>query len=174
MASAPDQPAFTSPRCPTHQRAAVATCVRCGTFLCGECTELLGEAACCASCITFVRKHGAASLALKLTLGLGLIALATVPLALLLPMNVVVDMGRATIVLPLLRRLPVLNGLAAGLGFWLSSRELRRLERVDVPSPARTWARWTRGLSWLNLACVLLQVFLVLRLVLGFFASSAR
>ncbi len=173
MASAPDQPAFTSPRCPTHQRAAVATCVRCGTFLCGECTELLGEAAYCASCIAFVRQHGAASLALKLTLGLGLIALATVPLAMLLPVNVVVDTGRATIVLPLLRRLPVLNGIAAGLGFWLSSRELRRLEHVE-PSPARTWARWTRGLSWLNLACVLLQLFLVLRLVLGLFASGSR
>ncbi len=173
MASAPDQPAFTSPRCPTHQRAAVATCVRCGTFLCGECTELLGEAAYCASCIAFVRQHGAASLALKLTLGLGLIALATVPLAMLLPVNVVVDMGRATIVLPLLRRLPVLNGIAAGLGFWLSSRELRRLQHAE-PSPARTWARWTRGLSWLNLACVLLQVFLVLRFVLGLFASGSR
>ncbi|HEY0094977.1 MAG TPA: B-box zinc finger protein, partial [Archangium sp.] len=166
------QPAFTSPRCPTHQRAAVATCVRCGTFLCGECTELLGEAAYCASCIAFVREHGAASLALKWTFGLGIAALLTVPLAMFLPMNVVVDAGRATIVLPLLRRLPVLNGIAVGLGFWLSSRELRRLERVELPSPARTWARWTRGLSWLNLACVLLQLFLVVRFVLGLFASG--
>jgi hypothetical protein len=174
VASAPDQPAFTSPRCPTHQRAAVATCVRCGTFLCGECTELLGESAYCASCITFVREHGAASLALRLTFGLGIVALLTVPLAMLLPMNVVVDMGRATLVVPVLRRLPVLNVIAAGLGFWLSSRELRRLERVDFASPARSWARWTRGLSWLNLACVLLQVFLVLRLVLGFFAAGQR
>ena len=174
MAPAPDQPAFTSARCPSHQRAAVATCVRCGTFLCGECTELLGEAAYCASCIAFVRKHGAASLALKLTFGLGLIALASVPLSLLLPVNVRVDMGRATIVLPLLRRLPVLNGVAAGLGFWVSARELRRLAREDISSPARTLARWTRGLAWLNLACVLLQLFLLLRLVLGLFAAGQR
>lgn len=172
MASAPDLPAFTSPRCPPHQRAAVATCVRCGTFLCGECTELLGEAAYCASCSAFVREHGAASLALKLTLGLGIVALLTVPLAMLLPVQVVVDMGRATLVVPLLRRLPVLNAIAAGLGFWLSSRELRRLERVESSSPARSWARWTRALSWLNLACVLLQLFLVLRFVLGLFASG--
>ncbi|MCY1073657.1 B-box zinc finger protein [Archangium lansingense] len=174
MATAPDLPAFTNPRCPTHQRAAVATCVRCGTFLCGECTELLGEAAYCASCIAFVRRHGAASLALKLTFGLGIVALLTVPLAMLLPMNVVVDMGRATIVFPLLRRLPVLNAIAAGLGFWLSARELRRLERVELSSPARSLARWTRGLAWFNLACVLLQLFLVLRFVLGFFASGQR
>ncbi len=174
MASAPDLPAFTSPRCPTHQRAAVATCVRCGTFLCGECTELLGEAAYCASCLAFVREHGAASLALKLTLGLGIAALLTVPLAMLLPMRVVVDMGQATIAVPLLRRLPVLNALAAGLGFWQASRELRRLERVEPASPARTWARWTRWLSWLNLACVLLQLFVVLRFLLGVFASGPR
>ncbi|WPB76297.1 B-box zinc finger protein [Archangium violaceum] len=174
MASAPDQPAFTSPRCPTHQRAAVATCVRCGTFLCGECTELLGESSYCASCSAFVREHGTASLALKLTLGLGIVALLTVPLAMLLPVSVVVDIGQATLVVPVLRRLPVLNGIAAGLGFWLSSRELRRLERVESASSARSWARWTRGLSWLNLACVLLQVFLVLRLVLGFFVAGRR
>ena len=172
MASAPDQPAFTSPRCPTHQRAAVATCVRCGTFLCGECTELLGEAAWCASCGAFVRKHGAASLALKLTFGLGIAALLSVLLAMFLPLNVVVDRERGALVFPLLWRLPVLNAIATGLGFWLSSRELRRLERVELPSPARTWARWTRGLSWLNLACVLLQLFLVVRFVLGLFASG--
>ncbi|HYO58292.1 B-box zinc finger protein [Archangium sp.] len=174
MATAPDLPAFTPPRCPMHQRAAVATCVRCGTFLCGECTELLGEAACCASCIAFVRKHGAASLVLKLTFGLGILALLTVPISMLLPVNVVVDTSRATIVLPLLRRLPVLNGLAAGLGFWLSARELRRLERVELSSPARTLARWTRGLAWFNLGCVLLQAFLLLRLVLGFFTVGQR
>ena len=80
MAPPPDLPAFTSPRCPSHQRAAVATCVRCGTFLCGECTELLGEAASCASCIAFVRKHGAASRALQGVFGLGLVALLIVPL----------------------------------------------------------------------------------------------
>jgi hypothetical protein len=174
VASAPVPPAFTSPRCPSHQRAAVATCVRCGTFLCGECTELLGESSYCASCLAFVREHGTASLALKWTFGLGIAALLTVPLAMLLPVNVVVDTGRATLVVPILRRLPVLNVIAAGLGFWLSSRELRRLERVDSASSARSWARWTRGLSWLNLACVLLQVFLVLRLVLGFFAAGPR
>lgn len=174
MASVPDPPAFTSPRCPSHQRAAVATCVRCGGFLCGECTELLGESAYCASCLAFVREHGTASRALRWTFGLGIVALLTVPLAMLLPVNVVVDMGQATLVIPILRRLPVLNGLAAGLGFWLASRELRRLERVDSASSARSWARWTRGLSWLNLACVLLQLFLLLRLVLGFFVSSPR
>jgi B-box zinc finger len=49
-----DPPTSTSPRCPAHQRSAVATCARCGTFLCGDCTELRGEDAWCASCVALV------------------------------------------------------------------------------------------------------------------------
>ncbi|HSP79610.1 MAG TPA: hypothetical protein VLQ93_13825 [Myxococcaceae bacterium] len=62
-----------SPRCPVHERAAVATCARCGTVLCGECTELLGEAAYCASCLSHVRRGR--RLPRGLSLGLGLLFL---------------------------------------------------------------------------------------------------
>lgn len=76
MSTRPDLPASSGPRCPPHQRAAVATCLRCGTFLCGECTELLGEAAYCASCLTFLQRHGPSSRALLWgVLGLGLAGL---------------------------------------------------------------------------------------------------
>jgi len=167
VAPAPEPPAFSAPLCPPHQRSAVTTCVRCGTFLCGECTELLGDAAVCASCLPLLRAHGSASLALKLAFGLCVAAMMSAPFALLLPLHVKVDTERALFVLPLLRRLPVLNALAAGAGWVLAARELRRLGLGARPSPAGTLARWTRVLAWLNFGFVLLQAFLVLRLVLG-------
>jgi len=165
--SAPEPPAFGPPRCPAHQRTAVATCARCGTFLCGECTELIGETTACADCFALLQRRGAPSWALTLTLGLQVLALLSAPLVLLLPFQVRVDMGHATIVLPLLRRLPVLNLLAFGAGGFMASRELRRLERAELPSRARTMARATRVLAGLNLGFVLIQGVLVLRLVLG-------
>jgi len=66
---------FESPRCPVHERAAVATCARCGTFLCGDCTELLGEAAYCVSCLSRVRRGRRLPRGLLLVLGLGLLFL---------------------------------------------------------------------------------------------------
>ncbi|OJH36346.1 hypothetical protein BON30_34950 [Cystobacter ferrugineus] len=169
----PEPLVSNTPRCPPHQRPAVATCVRCGTFLCGECTELLGEAATCASCLPLLRAHGSASLPLKLAFGLCVAAMMSSPLALLLPLHVKVEPERALIVLPLLRRLPVLNVLAAGVGGVLASRELRRLGPGGRSSPAGSLARWTRALAWLNLGFVLLQGFLVLRLVLGLRALAS-
>ena len=165
--------ASSTPRCPPHQRPAVATCVRCGTFLCGECTELLGEAATCASCLPLLRAHGSASLPLKLAFGLCVAAMLSSPFVLLLPLHVRVDPERALLVLPLLRRLPLLNVLAAGVGGVLASRELRRLGPGARPSPTGSLARWTRTLAWLNLGFVVLQGFLVLRLVLGLRALAA-
>ncbi|ATB30515.1 hypothetical protein [Melittangium boletus] len=148
---------------------AVATCARCGTFLCGECTELIGETAACADCFALLHRRGTPSWALTLALGLQGVALVSAPLVLLLPFQVRIDTGQATIVLPLLRRVPVLNLLAFGAGWFMASRELRRLERADLPSRARTMARATRVLAVINLGFVLLQGLLVLRLLLGLF-----
>jgi hypothetical protein len=53
----------------------VATCARCGTFLCGECTELLGEAAYCAPCLSRVRRRRRLPRGFLLGLGLGLLFL---------------------------------------------------------------------------------------------------
>ncbi len=168
MATATDQPAFTTPRCPAHQRAAVSTCVRCGTFLCGECTELLGEASYCASCVAVVRKLGAASLALRLALGLELIALASIPLVMLLPLRVMIRVGESAFVLSLLQRVPVLNGLAAGFGFWSASRERRYLARAGLPPTMLT--RWIRGLAWVHLGFVVLQAVLLIKGLLSLYA----
>lgn len=37
--------------CPVHERAAIATCDRCGTFLCSSC-DVLGEPPLCEDCVT--------------------------------------------------------------------------------------------------------------------------
>jgi hypothetical protein len=165
---APSSPG--SPRCPPHGRTAVATCARCGTFLCGECTELLGERALCAECLGRVARGGTASWGLTLTLALQFIALVSAPLLLLLPFQLRVDTGHGTVVLPLLRRLPLLNLVAGVVGLVLASRELRRGDAEDLSSRTRALTRATRGLAWVNLGFVLLQGLLLARLVLGLFA----
>ncbi|PTL84365.1 B-box zinc finger protein [Vitiosangium sp. GDMCC 1.1324] len=174
MSTAPDPTAFSSARCPSHQRAAVATCVRCGTFLCGECTELLGEAAYCASCVAFVRKHGAPSLLLKAALGLEVIALASIPLTMLLPFRALIHLGEVVYALAILHRVPVLNGLAAGLGFWSASRERRRLVRDGLAPSAHPWGRWVRALAWVNLGHLLLQLALLVRSFLHFYSGMQQ
>ena len=51
--------------------------------------------------------------------------------------------------------LPVLHGLAVGVGLALAARELRR---PDLSFSARRLARWTRGLALLNLGYFLLEL----------------
>lgn len=174
MSTAPDPTAFGTARCPSHQRAAVATCVRCGTFLCGECTELLGEAAYCAACVAFVRKHGAPSLFLKVALGLEVIALASIPLTRLLPFRAMIRLGDSVFVLALLQRVPVLNGLVGGLGFWSAIRERRRLVHEGLSPSAHPWGRWVRVLAWVNLGYALLQLVLLARSVLHLYGRMQQ
>lgn len=162
------EPAPGPPRCPAHQRTAVATCARCGTFLCGDCTEVLGETAVCASCLALLARRGIPSWGLTLTFVAQLVALLSAPLLLLMPFQVQVDSSHGTIVLPLVRRLPVLSLLAFLSGWFVGARELRRLE-PGVSSRARVLARLTRALAGVNLGVMLLQGALLLRLVLGLF-----
>lgn len=145
--------------------------MRCGTFLCGECTELLGEAAYCGSCMAFVGKHGAPSRLLKMALGLELIALVSIPFALLLPLRGLVRVEGAVFAFSLLRGIPVLNGLAAGLGFGAVFHERRRLGRVELHSSASRWLQWARVGAWVNLGYVLLQAALLVMSFLDFYSS---
>jgi hypothetical protein len=173
VSSLPAPPRSSAPVCPPHHRPAVTTCARCGTFLCGECLELLGDTATCASCLPVLRAQGSASLGLKLAFGLGVAAMMSAPFALLLPLHARVDPGQALLVLPLLRRLPVLNLVAAVTGEMLAAREGRRLGPGARPSPAGSLARWTRALAAFNLGFVLLQGFLLARLVWSLRPSGA-
>jgi ribose/xylose/arabinose/galactoside ABC-type transport system permease subunit len=134
VAPEPSTPLASGARCAQHPEAsAVATCTRCGTFLCGACTELLGEAAWCVSCLDFLRRYGPGSRAVVAELVLCLLGLVN---GVLLPM------------------LPLFNLLAA-LGFWVPGRQLRRMARGEVSMRGRTLAQVTRVLAWLNLVLLL-------------------
>ncbi len=133
------------PSCPLHQRLAVATCSRCGTFLCGECTELLEEAAYCAGCLPLVRQQAAFPRALFVALGLGVLGL----LALALSVSGFFVFRFAQ---------PVLAGVSLGL----SIRVLRRIRRGEAPRRARPWAWATLALAVFNVLVFLLGLGLVL------------
>jgi hypothetical protein len=146
-----------SPRCPTHQRAAVATCVRCGTFLCGECTELLGEAAYCASCAALVAPQ-----------------LGPLPWR-LLAVSALVLLGMFSTAAAFLPGFPslfsfprwVLLGVSGGLGLWVPTRLLHLIDSGRGPRRARLLARCTRWLAAVNLLFFLLSLAWALWLIHG-------
>jgi hypothetical protein len=131
-------PEPVGPRCGKHPEvAAVAPCTRCGTFVCGPCTEVLGEAAYCADCVTWLRHNGPPSRVVKGLIGLSIVALLSAPL---------------------LCFLPVLNVLAAALGLWLPTRELDRIRRGEGPLRGLRQARVARWLAGANLLLTLLWI----------------
>jgi hypothetical protein len=110
----------------------VAPCARCGTFLCGACTEVMGEQAYCADCIAWLHKNGPISRTVQVFLGLEIASLVSFPLCLLmlaLPVQLVVG--------------------AAGL--WVTSRELRRIQQGEGLLRSARRAKVVRVLAWVNL-----------------------
>jgi hypothetical protein len=110
----------------------VAPCARCGTFLCGACTEVMGEQAYCSDCIAWLHKNGPVSRTVQIFLGLEIASLVSIPLCLLmlaLPVQLVVG--------------------AAGL--WVSSRELRRIQQGEGFLRSARRAKVVRVLAWVNL-----------------------
>jgi len=122
----------TGARCASHPDVtAVATCARCGSFLCGDCTELLGESPACAPCVALLRREMKPSRGVQVALGLNLLGLACLPCSLVLP----------------------LPTLVAGLaGVVLAARELVRIRRGQGPERGRTQAQGVLALGGLNLA----------------------
>ena len=134
-------------RCASHPDApAVATCTRCGAFLCGACTELRGEGAWCAACVEFLKRETPPSRAVKVFIGLGILGIVTWPMFLFIP---------------------VPNGLFAVLGLWISLRELGRIRRGEASPRGRTQARVALGLACANALPVLLLLALVAYSLLG-------
>jgi hypothetical protein len=113
----------------------VAPCARCGTFLCGACTEVMQEAAYCADCVAWLHKNGAPSRGVQGTIALSLTAIAAFPLCLLFA--------------------PMLNLVAAVLGLWVPTRELRRIRRGDGPLRGAWQAKTARVLAAVNLLLAL-------------------
>lgn len=113
----------------------MAPCARCGTFLCGACTELVGETACCADCVARLHQHGPPSRVVQVLIGMGLVGFfcfaACGPVA------------------------PVLHLVVAVLGFWLPTRELRRIQRGEGPARGTWQAKAARVAAGLNLVLAL-------------------
>lgn len=125
------------PRCGKHpEAAAVAPCTRCGTFLCGACTELLRESAWCADCLTWLRHNGPPSRVVQGLIAFNLATLCCAPLG-LLPLAV---LG---------------NLVATALGLWLPTRELDRIHRGEGPLRGLRQAKLARWLAGLNLLVAL-------------------
>ncbi len=110
----------------------MAPCARCGTFLCGACTEVMGEEAYCAGCIAWLHKNGPVSRAVQVFIGLGIAGILGLPLCLVLaplPLQLVVG----------------------GAGLWVSTRELRRIRRGEGPLRGARQAKVARVLAVVNL-----------------------
>jgi hypothetical protein len=131
----------------------VAPCARCGTFLCGACTEVMGEEAYCADCIAWLHKNGPVSRAVQVLIALEIAGLAGLPLCLLL--------------LPL----PAAHLVLGGVGLWMSTRELRRIQRGEGPLRGARQAKVARALAVVHL---LLGLVWVAGLVVLWFQLSAR
>lgn len=124
-------------RCAKHPDvAAVAPCARCGTFLCGACTEVVKEGAWCADCVTWLRQNGSPSRLIQVFIGLGIGGVFCFPLCSFLA--------------------PLFNFGVGVLGLWLSTRELRRIQRGEGPVRGAWQAKVARALAGVNLLVMLL------------------
>jgi hypothetical protein len=125
----------------------VAPCARCGTFLCGACLELRGEAAWCEDCLAWLRKNGPPSRAVQVFIALGLAGVLGTPLC-----------GALA---------PVLNLFVAVPGLLLTTRELRRIRQGEGPLRGVLQAKVARVLAGLNLGLVLLWGAIIVYLWVG-------
>jgi hypothetical protein len=126
----------------------VAPCARCGTFLCGACTEVMAEAAYCTDCIAWLHKNGRASRAVQALIVASLVGILSFPLGLLL-------------------LFPALNLVVGVLGVVLPTRELRRIRRGDGPLRGMRQAKVARGLAVVNLVLALLGIAAFIYVAVG-------
>ncbi len=110
----------------------MAPCARCGTFLCGACTEVMGEEAYCADCIAWLHKNGPVSRGVQVFIGLGIAGIVGLPLCLFLGF-------------------PVFHLVVGGIGTWVSTGELRRVQRGEGPLRGARQAKVARVLAVVNL-----------------------
>jgi hypothetical protein len=126
-------------RCAKHPEAlAVAPCSRCGTFLCGACTELVREEAFCADCVEWLRRNGSPSRGVQGLIALGVVGILGFPVCLFLA--------------------PVVNLVAAVACLLGATRELRRIRRGEGPLRGLRQAKVARVLGAVNLVLALLWI----------------
>jgi hypothetical protein len=115
----------------------VAPCARCGTFLCGACTEVMGEEAYCADCIAWLHKNGPVSRAVQVFIALEIVSIISIPLSLR--------------TLGLTLQLVVGGAVVGGAGLSVSMRELRRIQRGEGPLRGARQAKVARALAVVSL-----------------------
>ena len=120
---------------------------RTGTFLCGECTEVVGEAAWCANCVEWLRRNGPTSPKVKVFIGLGIAGILLSPLC--SPLG------------------PVINAVVGGFGVTVATRELRRIRRGEGPLRGTLQAHVARVLAAVNLLLALLWLAVILSWFFG-------
>lgn len=130
----------------------MASCARCGTFLCGTCIEVMGEEAYCAGCVAWLHQNGPVSRTVQVLIALEMAGIAGLPLCVLFPF-------------------PVLHLLIGGSGLWVSTRELRRIQRGEGPLRGARQAKVGRVLALVNLT---LAVVWAAALLYAWFRLSTR
>jgi hypothetical protein len=114
----------------------VAPCSRCGTFVCGACTEVVDEAAWCADCVEWLRRNGPTSRLVRAFIVLGILGIILSPLCTFLGL--------------------VINAVVGGVGVAVATRELRRIRRGEGPLRGTMQAHVARVLAVVNLVLALL------------------
>jgi hypothetical protein len=136
-------------RCGTHPEiAAVDVCKRCGKFLCGECLELLGEDAYCASCAT--RGGAVASALAKATVWAAGGAWLSCAVPVLLARAFTFTFAVFSLLLP---TSAALAAVSMGLV------ELRRIRRGDASERGRRWVITGFALAIALLSLMVLLIF---------------
>jgi hypothetical protein len=148
--------------CATHPAvAAVATCARCGGFLCGDCVEVHDELPYCAPCSTWWRKETRPRLQTTLlmaasTLGLVCSLWAVAPLFL----DVGYLLGMENLRLPWFLTSPAVQAVwvlgTGAFGFLHSRHELKRLRFAKASERTTRRVRTLRFLSLMELSVVAL------------------
>jgi hypothetical protein len=127
----------------------VDVCQRCGTFLCGECVELLGEDVLCTACFQRAGGDAPPSRRAKASVILGVIGL-------------VLGLGLGALIF-----LAGVIGLVPGvIGLVIGRGELRRIDAGQSPAVGRRLARVGVVLGWVNFGLFSLAALLVLAAVI--------
>jgi hypothetical protein len=126
----------------------VAPCSRCGTFLCGDCTEVMDEAAWCADCVEWLRRNGPTSRLVKVLIAAGILGIVSFPLC-FMPLT------------------PVLQLFVGATGVMVTRRELRRIREGEGPLRGLPQAKVARGLAVANLLLLALWGVIVLYALYG-------
>lgn len=137
-------------RCPRHPEAyAVDACVRCGTFVCGDCLELKPSGAYCEDCAQRMGREQKGSRLAVTAFVLAAVGLAGAPLA-------IVFFGRGILVVVSVACMPL--GM---VGFLLGGIDLVRIFAGRAPRSGRRLDLWALALGSVSTLITLVLLYVV-------------